>query len=242
MEASPPLEMCQPFSPFVQGHTCVRAFGRPRLAALDRSRQHVPLSSPPSPALSLALLIPHKTIRSAQIPAEFAHDVHGHGLTDSASAPGAGAGEGSGGSTTASKAAPRGGRKPDPARQHAGIPTGSGVPGHERSLSLGQSGMTPGAAAAAAAAAVTAAASGVRGGGHNRTGSGPALMGPRGMEGMGMGMEKAEWDGGQGPLPSLDSVTGGLRTLHGGMHGNGGGGQGGGAEVRERVGKRMGCC
>lgn len=107
---------------------------------------------------------------------------------------------------------------------------GGGGGGHERSSSLGQhgllAGMTP--AAAAAAAAVTAVAAGGRGGGHDRTGSGQLLMGQRGD---GMTVEKQEWiDGpGRGSLPSLDSVTGGLRNLPGGRQGGAGG-----AEVRHK--------
>lgn len=170
-----------------------------------------------------------------QIPPEFAHDVHGHGLNDGV---GGGVGDGGNGSKGV-----RGGRKStDSNRSSVGsskqisAPGGGGNSrGHERSSSLGQSGMAPAAAAAAAAvtAAATAAAGGRGGGGgHIRTESGSALMGRR--EDC-MAMEKGVWDGGgHGRLPSLDSVTGGLRNLHGSGGGrrNGNvGGQGVGTEV-----------
>lgn len=163
--------------------------------------------------------------------------MHGHGLND---------GVGDGGN--APKAGVRGGRKStDSNRSSVGSSSkqinagGGGNRGHERSSSLGQSGMAPAAAAAAAAvtAAATAAAGG-RGGGHIRTESGSALMVRR--EDC-MAVEKGVWDAGghgHGRLPSLDSLTGGLRNLHGSGGGgrNGkGGGQGVGTEVggmRER--------
>ncbi|CAN0180960.1 unnamed protein product, partial [Ectocarpus sp. 6 AP-2014] len=177
-----------------------------------------------------------------EIPPEFAHDVHGHGLND-----GVGGGLGDGGNVP--KAGVRGGRKStDSNRSSVGSSSkqvnasgGGGNRGHERSSSLGQSGMAPAAAAAAAAvtAAATAAAGG-RGGGHIRTESGSALMGRR--EDC-MAVEKGVWDAGghgHGRLPSLDLVTGGLRNLHGsgggGRNGNGGG-QGVGTEMPPTLGR-----
>lgn len=168
----------------------------------------------------------------AQIPIEFAHDVHGHGLNDAV-----GGDMSAAVLSTPARPAPRG-RKPDGVRPNASPPPGAmsaGGGGHERSSSLGRqgrSGMLPGAAAAAAAAAVTAAATGVNGGGHVRSGSQQGLMAQRGLGGQGVDAMKIEtdWDAARGPLPSLHSVTGGLRNLHGGRHGSGG--QGGGAEVR----------
>lgn len=161
--------------------------------------------------------------------------MHGHGLND-----GVGGDNGNGLNATPSRAAPRG-RKSESARPNATPPpgAGNGVGGHERSSSVGRSGrstMAPAAAAAAAAVAAAAAGSmtqgmgGLGGGGHVRSGSGPVLMGQRG-DGMPM---DSDWTGGHDRLPSLDLVTGGLRKLHGGRHGNSGG-QGGGPEVRWSV-------
>lgn len=178
-----------------------------------------------------------------QIPPEFAHDVHGHGLNDGIlGAPGGMGDVGNGGVPSASKAAPRGGGRKSEAGRSIAAGLGVDVNGsgaRERSSSL--SGMNLGgssgaAAAAAAAAAVTAAASGLCGGGHNRVGAGGGAF--MGQMGDGMKIEDSDWDGGQGPLPSLDMVTGGLRKLHGGRHGSGGG-KGAGAEVR---GDKNLCC
>lgn len=209
------------------------------------------------PCLLLPPLVYRSFVRWPQIPPEFAHDVHGHGLNDPHQGDG-----GNGVNGAASRAAPRGrkseGGRPNPGGM-GGVMVGGG--GHERSSSVGRSGsgsLAP--AAAAAAAAVAAAAAGVNGvsrgvligkgiggpgrrpghdQGHVRSGSGPLMMGHGGGGGSGqmlglvggdMAMD-TDWDGARGPLPSLDMVTGGLRKLNG-RHGNGGG-QGGGAEVRK---------
>ena len=166
--------------------------------------------------------------------------MHGHGLNDGAMGAAGDAGGASGSAKTTARRKSEAGRSNGNGSGSGGKGGGGGGVGggggHERSASLGQSGllagMTPAAAAAAAAVTAAAAAGGGRGGaGHNRTGSGPMLMGQRG-GGDGMSVDKQEWDsGGRGPLPSLDSVTGGLRNLQGGRHGSGGG-QGGGTEVR----------
>lgn len=61
-----------------------------------------------------------------------------------------------------------------------------------------------------------------------RSGSASVIMGHDNGR-SGMSMDTADWDGIEGPLPSLGMVTGGLQLPRG--HGNGVS-QGGGAEVR----------
>lgn len=175
--------------------------------------------------------------------------MHGHGLNDGILGVPVGMGDViNDGASSASKVTPRGGggssggRRSDSGRSSASLAAAGvgfdvdGMGGRERSSSL--SGMNPGSASSSASsAAAAAAAAGLRGGGeHSRAGAGGAFLGQMGD---GMNVEDGDWNGGQGPLPSLDMVTGGLRNLHGGRHGNGGG-RGAGAEVREA--EKNSCC
>lgn len=131
-----------------------------------------------------------------QIPPEFAHDVHGHGLGDPASESSGNAANG-----TNPRVAPRG-RKADVARAGAGVPSSASAAGNRvsgavansatqaaRSSSVGRSGraaavmMTPGGAALPAPQGSVSSSRGVlsgAAGGDNQCGRSSPSVGPSG--------------------------------------------------------------
>ncbi|CAM9478840.1 unnamed protein product, partial [Sphacelaria rigidula] len=166
------------------------------------------------------------------IPPEFAHDVHGHGMGE----PGDSSGPTPAG--TPSRTAPRGRKsEPQPHPRHGDTMCRPGGGIGPRSSSVGRSPQPPGMLASISGGPAGVASSALAGNGARgppdhvlmRSGSASVVVGQHGH--MGNRRTNTDWNGVGGPLPPLDVLTSGLTSglrghgMHVNINGQGSGGE-----------------